>query len=37
MPIMRDARRFTLTLGILNLVLTFFAVLANIIIHTPGS
>lgn len=37
MPILRDARRFTLTLGILNLVLTFFAVLANIIIHTPGS
>lgn len=37
MPIMRDARRFTLTLGILNLVLTFFAVWANIIIHTPGS
>lgn len=37
LPIMRDARRFTLTLGILNLVLTFFAVLANSIIHTPGS
>ncbi|MBB6124898.1 VIT domain-containing protein [Sphingobium subterraneum] len=37
MPVMRDARRFTLTLGFLNLALTFFAVLANIIIHTPGS
>ena len=37
LPAMRDARRFTLTLGILNFVLTAVAVLAYTVIHTPGS
>lgn len=37
LPTLRDARRFTLTLGILNLVLTAVAVLAYTVIHTPGS
>lgn len=35
MPVMRDARRFTLVLGILNFVLTFFVWSASILILTP--
>lgn len=37
MPIMRDARRFTAVLGILNFVLTLFMVASSVLILTPGS
>jgi hypothetical protein len=36
-PIMREARRFTAVLGVLNFVLTFFVTSASILILTPGS
>ncbi|MBS0502987.1 MAG: hypothetical protein JSS55_04125 [Proteobacteria bacterium] len=37
MPIMRDARRFTAVLGILNFALTLFMVASNVLILTPES
>lgn len=37
MPIMRDARRFTAVLGVLNFALTFFLTSAGILLLTPGS
>ncbi len=36
MPFMRDARRFTLALGIFNLSLTIFVTVSSILILTPG-
>lgn len=37
MPIMRNARRFTLVFGILNLALTFFATSASVLLFRAGS
>ncbi len=37
LPIMRDARRFTLVFGLLNLVLTFFMTSTSIVTLSPGS